>query len=254
MILSGIYGPQIWHQPISPYLSYLPAPLSTIVHSVLPSDPTFRDTWSSVLLSSFLFIHLPFCILNVARARRAQKLPILPVFRDWTPMLLYTGSLVLWLGSPYTSILSHNRLVLLCVTLALVFGRMTTKIILAHLTRQPFPLFTVMLVPLMAGAAAAWMPLVGLPAWSPATELWYLRAYFVFAAVVYARWAVLVVGSICSYLGINALTIPREKVEAAKRKRREEKEGRKVAPGRLEVEKDIASGGGAERIQKPKNA
>jgi ethanolaminephosphotransferase len=39
-------------------------------------------------------------------------------------------------------------------------------------------------------------------------ELWYLRGYFVFAAIVYGRWAHLVITSICNFLGINCLTIP----------------------------------------------
>lgn len=69
-------------------------------------------------------------------------------------------------------------------------------------------------------------PLVGgvvffnvLPAWgvlnlSAQMERLYLWSYFVFAVVVYFRWAVLVVDAICGYLGINCLTIPVEKQKA----------------------------------------
>ena len=64
-----------------------------------------------------------------------------------------------------------------------------------------------MLVPLVGGAILANLPYVGFPAMSIATELWYLRAYFVFALVIYFRWALLVINSICAYLGINCLTI-----------------------------------------------
>jgi ethanolaminephosphotransferase len=42
-------------------------------------------------------------------------------------------------------------------------------------------------------------------------ELYYLWAYFLFSLVVYFRWAYLVITSICDFLGINALTIPKEK-------------------------------------------
>jgi len=104
--------------------------------------------------------------------------------------------------------MTENRLVLFCLTMSFVFGRMTTKIILAHLTRQPFPYWTVMLTPLVGGAILGNLPRFGLPAVSVFVELWYLRAYFVFAFVVYFRWAFLVIDSICSYLGINCLTIP----------------------------------------------
>jgi len=64
-----------------------------------------------------------------------------------------------------------------------------------------------MLVPLIGGAVLGNMPRVGLPAVSVEIELWYLRAYFVFALIVYFRWALLVINSICAYLGINCLTI-----------------------------------------------
>ena len=103
--------------------------------------------------------------------------------------------------------MAENRLVLFCLTMSFVFGRMTTKIILAHLTRQPFPYWTVMLIPLIGGAILGNLPRIGLPAVTATAELWYLRAYFVFAIVAYFRWALLVINSICNYLGINCLTI-----------------------------------------------
>lgn len=203
MFLSGYYGPQVWNQPLShlfgPHLPILKATTSI----------TSLDIFPAILLLTFLLFHLPFCILNVIRARRAQHLPILPVFLEWTPMLIYTLSITAWLSSPYSTLLSHNHLALFCITMSFVFGRMTTKIILAHLTRQPFPFWTVQLAPLIGGAVLfGFIPRLGL-AWMDAKwEVWYLRAYCVFAAVVYGNWAVLVVTRICAYLGINCLTIP----------------------------------------------
>lgn len=65
-----------------------------------------------------------------------------------------------------------------------------------------------MLWPLVGGALIFNLPILGLPPLTAGMELLYLRAYFVFAAVVYFRWAFLVINSICGYLGINCLTIP----------------------------------------------
>lgn len=45
-------------------------------------------------------------------------------------------------------------------------------------------------------------------------ERMYLWAYFVVAAAIYFRWAFLVVGAICEFLGIQCLTIPEEKQRA----------------------------------------
>lgn len=64
-----------------------------------------------------------------------------------------------------------------------------------------------MLVPLVGGAVLANIPYLGVPPMSSLQELWYLRAYFVFAIVAYFRWALLVINSICAYLEINCLTI-----------------------------------------------
>ncbi|KAF2662862.1 ethanolaminephosphotransferase 1 [Lophiostoma macrostomum CBS 122681] len=204
MILSGIYGPEIWSTPLIKLLPSYEEYLGLI---------TFRDLWVPIILFTFFVAHLPACIVNVARARRAQNLPLAPLFWEWTPLFVFVISTVAWLGSPYSFILKDNHIVLYCLTMSLVFGRMTTKIILAHLTRQPFPYWTVMLIPMIGGALLVNHPYFTLSGTtigpiSANFELWYLRAYLVFAAIVYGRWAHLVITSICNFLGINCLTIP----------------------------------------------
>lgn len=210
MILSGIYGPAIWSSPLS----------SLFGHADTLGSTTFIDLWAPILILSLLVAHIPFCVINVAAARRAKNLPLAPVFLEWTPMLVFTAALTAWLGSPDSRLLSDNHLCLLCTTLSFVFGRMTTKIILAHLTKQPFPYWTVLLAPLLGGAALVHVPrLLGLAPVGAGVEVWYLRAYFVFAAVVYFRWAVLVIGAICRFLGINCLTIPEERWRALQKEK-----------------------------------
>jgi len=206
MAAAGIYGPQIFKQPLSGALGdHCPALAAYL------GDATFRDVWVGVITGSLIVGHIPFCVLNVVRARRAKNLPVAPVFLEWTPMAVYTLSIGAWVFSPHSTLMRENHLVLFCLTMSLVFGRMTTKMILAHLTRQPFPYWTVMLWPLVGGAVIGNLPLLGYPQVTPDMELNYLRAYFVFALAVYSRWAYLVVTSICNFLGINALTIPKEK-------------------------------------------
>jgi ethanolaminephosphotransferase len=212
MVLSGYYGPAIWTEP----LVKLVGPRIGVLRSLgftddVLADLSIRDLWVTVIITSLLFTHIPFCILNVVKARRAKGLPIAPVFLEWTPMAVYTLSIGAWLYSPHSTIRSENHLVLFCVIMSFVFGRMTTKMILAHLTRQPFPYWTVMLWPLVGGAVLGNLPRFGLPPVSAQTEYAYLRGYLVFAAVAYFRWAWLVTTSICRFLGINCLTIPYEK-------------------------------------------
>ncbi len=197
MILSGYYGPGIWTQRITDFVDW---PEIFGASSVI-------DHWISIILFSFFVAHLPACVYNVVKARRAQGLPVAPVFLEWTPIAVFITSIGAWLYSPHSSLMRDNRLVLFCVTMSFVFGRMTTKIILAHLTRQPFPYWTIMLLPLLGGAILGNLPRLGYPAVTPAVELWYLRGYLAFALIAYFRWALLVINSICAYLGISCLTI-----------------------------------------------
>lgn len=212
MVLSGYYGPGIWTEPLVKLLGPRLALLQPLgLTPSLLGNISIRDIWVAMIVASLLFTHIPFCIYHVVRARRARRLPVAPVFLEWTPMAVYTLSIGAWVYSPHSAVRSANHLVLFCVVMSFVFGRMTTKMILAHLTRQPFPYWTVMLWPLVGGAVLANLPRAGLPAVSAEAEYRYLLGYLVFAAVAYFRWAYLVTTSICRFLGINCLTIPHEK-------------------------------------------
>ena len=215
MIVSGLYGPQIWRQPLANLIGF---------ESTL-GGMTAIDAWGPILLAGLFVAHLPGCIYNVAQARKAKDLPLAPTFLGWIPMIVFTGSLILWIGSPHSYLLSDNHVTLLCLTLSFVFGRMTTKIILAHLTRQPFPYWTGLLLPLVGGALLVNLPFFGLKAVSAEVEHYYLWAYFAVSLVVYFRWAYLVINAICGYLNIQCLTIPDEKWRALEEERRKSKHG-----------------------------
>jgi ethanolaminephosphotransferase len=235
MALSGIYGPGIWTDRIADLVGekYLFGYAEQI------GDTSIKDIWIAMIVISLLTSHVPFCVYHVVKARRARNLPIAPVFLEWTPMTVYTLAIGAWLYSPYSTLMAENHLVLFCLTMSFVFGRMTTKMILAHLTRQPFPYWTVMLFPLVGGAVIGNLPRFGLPQISAEMEHYYLLAYFIFALIAYFRWAYLVVTSICDFLGINALTIPKEKQMETKRRMLEEK---KMA---IEQELNILNANGA---------
>lgn len=213
MILSGYYGPGIWTQKITDFINW----------PEIFGESSVIDHWTSILLVSFFVAHLPACVYNVFKVRRAQGLSMAPVMLEWTPLIIFITSIGIWLNSPHSTLMQDNRLILFCVTMSFVFGRMTTKIILAHLTRQPFPYWTILLVPLIGGAVLGNLPWFGLPAVTAGVELWYLRSYLVFAMIVYFRWALLVINSICAYLEISCLTItkkpaPNQKLESGEEK------------------------------------
>ncbi|KAM5441349.1 putative ethanolaminephosphotransferase [Microsporum ferrugineum] len=197
IIAAGYYGPEIYSRPLA----------EGIGHKDLLGNITFLDLWVFVLLTSFFTAHLPECVYNVVQARKRKGLPVLPIFLEWTPIIVSSISAISWVYSPYSFILKDNHLVLFAVTLCFVFGRMTTKIILAHLTRQPFPYWSVLITPLIGGAVLINLPVLGLPAVGASVELWYLWGYLVFAFVAYMHWALYVIGRITTFLGINCLTI-----------------------------------------------
>lgn len=209
MAASGIWGAEMWKEPLAKLFG----------NEAMLGKISFLDLWVPIILFAFCTAHLPSCVINVAQARRAKGLAVAPVFLEWTSMFFFVGTLCAWLGSPHSHILPDNHLVLLCLILSFVFGRMTTKIILAHLTRQPFPYWTMLLVPLGGGAILAWLPLIGLPPVSATVELGYLWSYFLISMVVYFRWAFVVINAICDYLGIQCLTIPEAKYKALERER-----------------------------------
>lgn len=210
MGISGYLGPQIWQYKVADYVT-IPAPYAELLS--IPTDLTFRDLWVPIILFAFFTAHLPSCVWNVAAARRRDNLPLAPVFLEWIPMIIFTASCAAWIGSPYSILLRENHLLIFCLTLSFVFGRLTTKIILHHLTRRPFPYFTVALIPLALGGLMVWFPFFGLEPVSPTFERWYIYSYFVFALTQYFVWAVRVINRICEVLDIYCLTIKKKKTD-----------------------------------------
>lgn len=77
------------------------------------------------------------------------------------PIITYVAAFFSWVLSPYSFILSHHHYILYTLTTGIVFGRMATKIILAHLLKSRFPRFTVLLFPLIGGAIISNLPRLG---------------------------------------------------------------------------------------------
>lgn len=209
-ILSGIYGPGIWKLPVKEVVqvSWLPSVLE---------DLPFSHAVIWWIGSLFLFTHVPVCFYAMYKACKAKKQPFVRTMLIQNfPIATYIISLYLWVMSPYSTILTHRHFILFSVTTGIVFGRMATKVILAHLTKSKFPKFTVLLIPLIVGATLTNLPLlvpsIG-PLFTPESEYKFLLGYFVFAVVAYLRWALVVINNFCDFLGIRCLVIPTKKTQ-----------------------------------------
>ncbi|PIA19315.1 sn-1,2-diacylglycerol cholinephosphotransferase [Coemansia reversa NRRL 1564] len=190
---SGIWGPQIWHVPASESLP--------LIGDKFPTSWELIDVMLLLTLAAMLFGHCLVCCWNVYSACKAKNKSFFATLPQLFQYVAFAGSCYLWL-SHSTTILADNHLVLFLVTAGTAFGRIVSKIILAHLTEMPFPSYTVQMVPLAVGAGLAWAGL-----FSAKTELLFLIASCIFVVVAYLHWALVVIERFCEFLGINCLTI-----------------------------------------------
>ncbi|KAI9482914.1 MAG: hypothetical protein EXX96DRAFT_556096 [Benjaminiella poitrasii] len=202
-VISGICGPMIWKTQ-----------LTSIIPSGLPSymqNLTLNDAYIWFIGLMFLFTHVTACFYAMYKACCLKGKPFVRtmLYDNW-PIMLYTTSFYLWVTSPYSFILSHQHYAVYLLAVGVVFGRICSKIILAHLTKSPSPFPTVMLIPLVLGAIITNLPLyINMdPIFTPRSEYVYLVCYFIIASIMYLHWAVRVIDSICTYLGIRCLVIP----------------------------------------------
>lgn len=201
MSLSGFFGPQFWQSRVTECFGDS--------SQWLFGDTTMEALFMFNVFFALLVIHIPFCIYNVHMVRSRKQLGTPATLLQWLPLMVFTFFSILWLTSPYSIILRDNHLVLFGFFVCLIFGRMTTKIILAHLLHQPFPMFTVMLVPLIAGALTVNSPaFTGKALITEKQELLGLWAFLGVSAILYGHWAYSVIRSFTEYLGISCLTIP----------------------------------------------
>ncbi|KAI7890012.1 uncharacterized protein EV154DRAFT_264066 [Mucor mucedo] len=203
-ILSGIYGPHIWQTPLNTMFDNLPSFLENMA---------LNDIYIGFVAFMFIFTHIPVCFYAMYKACREKGKPFIRsmLWDNW-PIVLYISAYYLWVTSPYSFILSHGHFALFLLAVGIVFGRICSKIILAHLTKSESPFPTGLLIPLVIGAIITNLPIYTSiePIFTPESEYHFLVFYFFLALVLYLRWAVLVIDSICTYLGIRCLRIPEQ--------------------------------------------
>ncbi|KAI9261908.1 hypothetical protein EDC94DRAFT_519308 [Helicostylum pulchrum] len=203
-IISGIYGPQVWQAPVNASFNDLPT---------LLENATWIDIYMWFIAIMFVFTHVPVCFYAMYKACRANNKPYIRsmIWDNWA-IVVYVASYYLWITSPYSYILSNEHFAIYLLAIGIVFGRICSKIILAHLTKSESPMPTGLLIPLVLGAFITNLPIYTSiePIFTAETEYIYIVGYFFLALVLYLRWAVLVIDSICTYLGIQCLVIPEQ--------------------------------------------
>lgn len=203
--MAGLFGPQTFHQPLWQAFPSLALPhwcqKYALKHFIVP-----------LVAGGALGILIPGSLFTVYKACRAKGTSFRTALGELTFMVLSTAAAGAWLWSPATCARTQH-FILFHVTVGLAFGKLATKIILAHLTKHEFPYYTGLMLPLLSGAVLFnVLPLV--VAAAPVRhqmERVFLWAYLSIALVGYGNWIYHVLRSFCAFLDINCLTIKHKK-------------------------------------------
>jgi ethanolaminephosphotransferase len=169
------------------------------------------DVATPVVMVFFVALLFPPTFVAVYKECRRTGRSFAQALSQLSFMALSTFAAYAWLWSPHTRARTEH-FILFHVTIGIAFGKMATKIILAHLTKKPFPQFTGLMFPLLLGALLFNLPSILPPAlidvsWLPRYEIAYLWAYLAMVVIGYANWIYHVINSFCAFLDINCLTI-----------------------------------------------
>ncbi|KAI8872025.1 Choline/ethanolaminephosphotransferase [Ramicandelaber brevisporus] len=202
-ILTGVYGPEYWLAPASNLLPFLPPALGQMQFNHL----FVVTTW--ILLLPTIY----WSVINQASAFRAKGASVARVALNFTPFAIFTAAGYVWLEhSP--KMISEN-LILFLLTVCPNFGYTVGQIIVAHVSKAPFPLFNAALWPLLIGAANASLPALTNGRMQrfmdEKLEAYYLWACFVYSGSLYGHFAITVINQICAYLDIWCLSIKPKK-------------------------------------------
>ncbi|EJD03452.1 Choline/ethanolaminephosphotransferase [Fomitiporia mediterranea MF3/22] len=210
-LISAIFGPQIWLTQVKSF-------------EILGwQTPVFHlyDIVVFAALASLLFLHIPESVFNVYKSRRAANQPFLPTLLQHLPFLLFLTLACSWSLSPSSHILSHSLtyashkgraiggLIEFALLVMFAFGKLGPRIILARLTRSPFPWLNFgAFVPLAIGAIYVNFGSV-INGFHPSaqTERLLLHTAVLMAGFAFLHWAHFLIEGFTHTLGINCFTI-----------------------------------------------
>ena len=120
MILSGVFGPQIWRTELQSLLGpVLPGPLG-----YFHQNATIFDLIVAICIISAVVFQVPFGIKAVFDAGRRRKHSRFRIqMLQLIPMLIFQMAVVAWAMSPRSIILKGEHFFLYAMTIGIVFGR-----------------------------------------------------------------------------------------------------------------------------------
>ncbi|KAI8147685.1 CDP-alcohol phosphatidyltransferase-domain-containing protein [Fennellomyces sp. T-0311] len=204
-IWSGLFGASSWHVPLTqgvPWIAWL-----------FPDRTTASDVFVWSLVIFFIFTICIPCLYSIYTVCRDKDLDYMHAFMNVTfPILVFTLAEYCWVMSPTSILLKEKHLCLFALTAGTLFGLMASSIILAHLTRSPYPNLASMVAPVVVMAILVNTDMFfGTRVLSSDAEYGLLWLTFIAACIYYGIWAKLVIDGFCRFLGIRCLVIRRQK-------------------------------------------
>ncbi|KAJ1675566.1 hypothetical protein EV182_001020 [Spiromyces aspiralis] len=204
-IMTGALGSGIWLSLVRDHIPLVPASLAQLLPAI-----NFGQL-IVVLIVCGLVPTVLASLHNIMLACCAERKSVFAAYADSIPFISVLTSMYIWLyNSP---LLRTQHLVLFMTFVALAFSYIVGRVIIAHVTKAPFPKLNRMHVPLFIGTANALFPaLFGADKpFDGAKELGLVYACLIYAAIQYGHFVLSVIDEICSYMDINCLTIKHPK-------------------------------------------
>eukprot|EP00743_Colponemidia_sp_Colp-15_P001389 GILK01001524.1.p1 GENE.GILK01001524.1~~GILK01001524.1.p1 ORF type:complete len:377 (-),score=56.07 GILK01001524.1:172-1302(-) len=150
-------------------------------------------------------------IVNVYNSCKEQKVSMVSAMKLSVPLLGLITVLVLWVATSPVDVIAHYpRLTLWLV--GLLFSKLVTHLMIAHVSHSPYQPFRKTLLPLfVVGANSAYAFLFKTKA--PIDELYLLIGFVVLSILTYLHLIVSVVGQMTEALNINCFTIKKKNKE-----------------------------------------
>ncbi|KAI9511889.1 Choline/ethanolaminephosphotransferase [Russula earlei] len=152
--------------------------------------------------------------MNVFHARRGSGILVVKPLLFLLPFLASVLLHLAWLNQPSLrnpDIINSSAFVPFMCAWGLQFAHVVGRIIIAHVTSQPFPVWNPMYILSIVGAIDANMPILfdrpPLIQRSPENITKFVFVVLALSFVTYARFVVLVISDITNYLGIACLTV-----------------------------------------------
>jgi len=213
-IISGFYGPAFWDQKIW-----------TIIHvdhfypfNKLPNIPlneSFMVFGAFGLLSNIFTSYK-----NVRTATLAAHKPSVSPLLQLLPFAISAGIQIAWLSQPEynnSAIINSATFVPFLCAWGLQFAHQVGRMILAHVTSTPFPMWDWIWIWSVIGAVDANLPhLLGrapIIQTSIQNTTMFVWLTLIVSFVMYARFVTLVINDITNYLGIACFTVRKKDVQ-----------------------------------------